>query len=164
MKRVFSRILSLIPHDALPRPGGEAGRLSVSHFTHSEDRPMRLVQCAGPVTKPPRHHPGVAYAPEMGAARSVDKCGLCAKLVGQITADSVAIVAGQHLKESERLEIFSDRSLLRNNPAHLTSSRVLMLWAGISVPARIPMSATSSWSRDSLLNCHGEPTSHAHHS
>ena len=70
----------------------------------------------------------------MGAARSVDKCGLCAKLVGQITADSVAIVAGQHLKESERLEIFSDRSLLRNNPAHLTSSRVLMLWAGMQSP------------------------------
>ena len=43
MKQLLFRILSLIPHDAGPRPGGEAGRLSVSHFTHSEDRPMRLV-------------------------------------------------------------------------------------------------------------------------
>ena len=39
----------------------------------------------------------------MLAARSVHECGLCAKLSRQITADSVAIVAGQHLKESERL-------------------------------------------------------------
>jgi hypothetical protein len=70
----------------------------------------------------------------MGAARSVDKCGLCAKLGPQLPAARVAIVAGQHLKESERLDTFSVRSFLRNNPAHLTSSRVLMLWAGMQSP------------------------------
>ena len=30
--------------EARPRLDGKAGRLSVSHFTHREDRPMRLVQ------------------------------------------------------------------------------------------------------------------------
>ena len=47
---------------ACPRLDGEDGRLSVSHFTDREDRPMPLVQWAGPVTKPPRHHPGAAKA------------------------------------------------------------------------------------------------------
>ena len=54
------RILSLIPHEARPRLDGSDGWLSVSHFTDSEDRSMLLVQWAGPVTKPLRHHPGAA--------------------------------------------------------------------------------------------------------
>ena len=54
---MFFRILSLITHEAWPRPGGKGGRLSVSHFTYREDRLMRLLQWAGPVTKHTRHQP-----------------------------------------------------------------------------------------------------------
>jgi hypothetical protein len=49
-----------IPHDPSPRLDGEDGRLSGSHCRCREDRPMRLVQWVGPVTKPTRHHPGAA--------------------------------------------------------------------------------------------------------
>ena len=59
---VFTTILSSQSAGGRPRLDGEDGWLSVSHFTHREDRPMRLVQWAGPVTKPPRHHPGAAKA------------------------------------------------------------------------------------------------------
>ena len=60
LKQLFFRILTSIPHEGRPRLDGEDGRLSVSHFTDSEDRSMLLVQWAGPVTKPLRHHPGAA--------------------------------------------------------------------------------------------------------
>ena len=60
LKQLYFRILSLIPHEARPRLDGSDGWLSVSHFTDSEDRSMLLVQWAGPVTKPLRHHPGAA--------------------------------------------------------------------------------------------------------
>ena len=62
LKRSFSSSSARFPQEGRPRLDGEDGRLSVSHFTHREDRPMRLVQWAGPVTKPPRHHPGAAKA------------------------------------------------------------------------------------------------------
>ena len=62
LKRCFFSSSARFPQEGRPRLDGEDGRLSVSHFTHREDRPMRLVQWAGPVTKPPRHHPGAAKA------------------------------------------------------------------------------------------------------
>jgi hypothetical protein len=62
LKQLFFRILTSIPHEGRPRLDGEDGQLSVSHFTDREDRPMPLVQWAGPVTKPPRHYPGAAKA------------------------------------------------------------------------------------------------------
>ena len=54
---------------------------------------MLLVQWAGSATKPPRHHPGAAYALEMLAARSVHECGQCETLRGKVTTDSVAMRA-----------------------------------------------------------------------
>ena len=44
LKQLFFRILTSIPHEGRPRLDGEDGRLSVSHFTDREDRPMPLVQ------------------------------------------------------------------------------------------------------------------------
>ena len=56
-------------------------------------------------------------------------------------------------------------SVFEIQPAHATLFRVpILLGQGCKVPARTPIPETSSWSKDSLLNCHGEPTSHAHHS